>query len=393
MNHQHSPSNPLTKFFLAGPGPGLLLIFCVIISLFIANSPLNSGFEEILNFKFGFHSESIHLKYTTLTWINDGLMAIFFLLVGLEIKKELVEGELATPKKAILPIFGALGGVIFPALLFTLFNFGLPTLKGWATPMATDIAFALAIVSILGDKVPTSLKVFLAALAIVDDLMAIIVIALFYATALNFLYLGIAAAITAGMVIFNRIGVKNLAFYLIPGLLIWYFIHHSGIHATIAGVITAFCIPLHHKSGSSPLEDLVAAISHPVNLVIMPIFALVNTNITFMDGMIEGLTSPLSYGIIIGLVIGKPLGITLFSIISIKTGICTAPEKASLSHMIGVGMLAGIGFTMSIFIAVLSFSGNPLLLGESKFAILLASITSAIVGSVYLSYLHKKRNV
>ena len=391
MNQNNSTLNPLIKFFISGPGPGLLLILCVIISLCIANSSLSVGFERLLSTELGFQNTHLQLKYSSLTWINDGLMAIFFLLVGLEIKKELVEGDLSTPKKAILPVFAALGGVIFPALIYTLFNFGLPTIKGWATPMATDIAFALAIVTILGDKVPSSLKVFLAALAIVDDLMAIIVIALFYASTLHYLYLAYAAGLTLLLLVFNRLGFKNLAFYLIPGVFIWYFIHHSGIHATIAGVITAFCIPLHTKSGESPLENLVSVISHPVNLIIMPIFALVNTNIRFMDGMVEGLTTPLGLGIILGLVLGKPIGITLFSYITIKLGISAKPEGASLSHLIGVGMLAGIGFTMSIFIAVLSFTGNELLLGEAKFAILTASISSALLGSLYLSYLHQKK--
>jgi len=382
----------IKSFLDSSTGPGILLIGCVIISLILANSPLRTAFESLLNLNIGYDIGSVHLKYPVLLWINDGIMVIFFLLVGLEIKRELIDGELASPKQAALPILGALGGVMVPALIFTLFNFGRETSVGWATPMATDIAFALAIVTLLGDRVPLSLKVFLAALAIVDDLMAIIVIALFYASELHINYLAYAGLIFATLLIFNRIGIKNLVFYLVPGLIMWYFIHHSGIHATIAGVLTAFAIPVKPGKGKhSPLETLAHALSKPVNLVIMPIFALANTNITFVDGMVGGLATPLGLGIVLGLFLGKPLGIFSISWLSIKMGICTKPHKAQWSHLWGVGMLAGIGFTMSIFIAVLSFSSSQLLLAEAKFAILTASLMSAIAGALALTLVAKRK--
>lgn len=379
-------------FLNSSTGPGIILIGCVILSLIIANSPLSTHFETLLSQKIGYESNQLHLNYPILLWINDGLMVIFFLLVGLEIKRELIDGELASPKQAALPILGALGGVLAPALIFTLFNFGKDMIAGWATPMATDIAFALAIVTLLGDRVPLSLKVFLAALAIVDDLMAIIVIALFYATELHYTYLLYAGLIFSLLLVFNRMGIKNLAFYLIPGMVMWYFIHHSGIHATIAGVLTAFTIPVKPgKAKHPPLETLAHFLSKPVNLIIMPIFALANTNITFVDGMVGGLATPLGLGIVLGLFLGKPLGIFSISWLSVKLGICAKPHKAQWKHLWGVGMLAGIGFTMSIFIAVLSFSGNHTLLSEAKFAILSASLLSGIAGALVLNIIAKRQ--
>src|SRR5690606_27780013 len=227
------------------------------------------------------------LRYPILLWVNDGLMAIFFLLVGLEIKRELAAGQLSSPKKAALPVIAALGGVIFPALIYAFFNHGTPTATGWAIPMATDIAFALAIITLLGKKVPLSLKVFLAALAIVDDLMAILVIAVFYSGELHYTYLYYAAGIFLLLLLFNKLGITHIAAYVFPGLLIWYFIHHSGIHATIAGVLTAFAVPTKSKTGKeSPLIRLEHLLTQPVNLLIMPVFALCNTNIAFVDGML-----------------------------------------------------------------------------------------------------------
>lgn len=371
---------------------GVILIFCVVVSLCIANSPLGDGFEDLLATEIGKNFSTIELRYPILLWINDGLMAIFFLLVGLEIKRELVEGELSSIKHATLPIIAALGGVIFPALIYHSFNNGLDTDAGWAIPMATDIAFAIAIITMLGKNVPVALKVFLAALAIVDDLMAIIVIAVFYSSSLHFTYLGYAAGLVALLLIFNRMGIKHLAFYIIPGLFIWYFIHHSGIHATIAGVITAFTIPTTKGAEESPLERLERFLGRPVNFIIMPIFALANTNIAFEQGMIDGLFTPLGLGIVLGLFIGKPLGIFIVSWLSIKLGISKMPNKSTWAHLIGVGMLAGIGFTMSIFISILSFIGQEVLLSEAKFSILIGSLLSAVVGSVYLMTLNKRNN-
>src|SRR5690554_2893995 len=371
---------------------GILLLLCVIISLIIANSPLGAGFNTLLQHQIGFNTDSIHLKYSVALWINDGLMAIFFLLVGLEIKRELVEGELASPKKAALPIICAIGGALIPAGIYMLLNAGTPTASGWGIPMATDIAFALAVITMLGKSVPASLKIFLAALAIVDDLLAILVIALFYSADMNFVYLGYAGAIFALLILFNRFGVKNIAFYLIPGVLIWYFVHHSGIHATIAGVLVALTLPTTPDATESPLEKLEHALIKPVNFIIIPIFALANTNILFVEGMVEGLFSALGMGIVLGLIVGKPIGIFLLSWLSVKFRICQLPEGANWNHIIGVGLLAGIGFTMSIFIALLSFA-DPDVVAVAKFAILTASILSGAIGFILLKMVGRKANL
>ncbi len=364
---------------------GIILFICVLISLTIANSPLGDAFENILNTQLGFETASVHLRYTTALWINDGLMAIFFLLVGLEIKRELVSGELSTPRQALLPIFCAFGGAIVPAGIYFAVNQGTETVSGWGIPMATDIAFALAVIAMLGKRVPASLKVFLAALAIVDDLIAILVIAIFYSAELHTIYLGYAAAILALLFIFNRLGVRSLIFYLIPGLFIWYFVHHSGIHATIAGVLTAMTIPLATKGQKEPpLLKLEHALTTPVNFLIVPLFALANTAIRFEEGMLEGLISPLGIGIIVGLMLGKPVGVYLMTKLAILLRIGSMPQGASWAQIIGVGLLAGIGFTMSIFIALLSFSDN-LLIAEAKFSILVASLLSGVTGYILLS--------
>ncbi|WP_353717555.1 Na+/H+ antiporter NhaA [Dyadobacter sp. 676] len=376
---------PFREFVQSESLGGIILIVCVIISLIVANSPAAGAFQNLLNTELGVHTEGIHLRYPLLLWINDGLMAVFFLLVGLEIKRELVEGELSSFKKAALPIFAALGGVLAPAAIYFLLNNNTDTAAGWGIPMATDIAFAIAIITMLGSKVPSSLKIFLAALAIVDDLMAILVIAIFYSSELHYTYLMYAAAIFAVLLAMNRAGVKNIAAYLVPGLFIWYFIHHSGVHATIAGVLTAFAIPTTPDAQESPLEKLEHVLMKPVNFVIMPVFALSNTNITFEAGMLEGLTTTLGLGIILGLVIGKPLGISLLSWLTVKLGISSMPGGANWSHIVGVGMLGGIGFTMSVFIALLSFPGEHLILSEAKFSILTGSVLSGILGYAMLA--------
>ncbi|RNL56683.1 Na+/H+ antiporter NhaA [Pedobacter jejuensis] len=368
-----------TRFFRSGQIGGFLLLICVAISLLIANTASKESFETFLQTKLGFGA----VNYSILAWINDALMAIFFLLVGLEIKRELVEGELSTLKSAVLPVIAALGGMLVPALIYTIFNKGTETASGWGIPMATDIAFALAIIAMLGKNVPTSLKIFLAALAIVDDLGAILVIAIFYTHQIHFEYLAMAGGILVVLALMNYFGVKNLIFYLIPGIFLWYFIHHSGIHATIAGVLLAFTIPTNETDVLSPLEKLEHSLSIPVNYLIMPIFALANTNITFEREMIAGLVSPLGLGIIVGLFVGKTIGVTFFSWLAVKLKWADLPTGAGWKHVLGLGMLAGIGFTMSIFIALLSFS-DDLHVSEAKFAILTASILSGVVGFVFL---------
>lgn len=378
------------KFLQSSQSSGILLIICVGISLMVANSSMGEMFQNFLDQKIG--TEVFHLNYSLSVWINDGLMAIFFLLVGLEIKREIVEGELSTFKSASLPIVAALGGMVVPGLIFFLFNRGTPYANGWAIPMATDIAFSLAIISMLGRKVPLSLKIFLAALAIVDDLGAILVIAIFYTDQIEWTSLGICAIIMALLIGFNFLKLKQHIFYIIPGLLLWYFMHHSGIHATIAGVLLAFTIPTNSSSAEiSPLEKMEQKLHLPVNFLIMPIFALANTNIKFKEGMVDGLFTDFGYGIILGLFVGKVVGINLFSWIFIKLKISNLPDQSSWSQMIGVGLLAGIGFTMSIFIALLSFKGFPEIQDEAKFAILVASVISGFSGYILLKTVSKKK--
>lgn len=381
---------PFKEFLKSGSAGGVILLLCVVVSLLIANSSIGPSFQNLLDYNIGWESSSIELRYPIISWINDGLMAIFFLLVGLEIKREVIEGELSSFKQASLPIMAALGGVAFPALIYHFLNTGLETHSGWAIPMATDIAFALAVISILGKSVPTSLKILLAALAIVDDLMAILVIATFYSTSLHFTYLLYAGGLFALLIAFNRLGVKNIALYIIPGVFIWYFIHHSGIHATIAGVLVAITLPTTPDATESPLEKLEHLLMRPVNFFIMPLFALANTNIKFESAMVDGLFTPLGMGIVLGLFIGKPVGIFITSWLSIKTGFSKMPDKAGWSHIIGVGMIAGIGFTMSIFISLLSFTSAELLV-EAKFSILVGSLLSGVMGSLLLKGIAKRK--
>jgi NhaA family Na+:H+ antiporter len=301
----------------------------------------------------------------------------------------MLEGELSSIKKATMPLFAAFGGMLIPAGIFILFNHHTTTSGGWGIPMATDIAFALGIMSLLGKRVPPSLIVFLAALAIADDLGAILVIAIFYTNQLHWDQLFYAAGVFTLLLSFNFFGVRKLIFYVVPGLFLWYFIHHSGIHATIAGVLLALTIPTNPEKTASPLEKLEHMIVRPVTFLIMPIFALVNTNIRFERTMIDGLTSPLGLGILFGLALGKPIGITLFSWISVKLGLCTLPSKSSWKHIAGLGMLAGIGFTMSIFVSLLSFNKIEYQNG-AKFCVLLASLIAGVCGFIFLQLVHKK---
>ncbi|MGZ5284799.1 MAG: Na+/H+ antiporter NhaA [Kaistella sp.] len=376
------------KFIHNSQSSGILLIICVGVSLMIANSSLGPAFQNLLDQKIG--TDLFELNYPISIWINDGLMAIFFLLVGLEIKREIVEGELSSLKNASLPIVAAVGGMVVPALIYFFFNQGTAYANGWAIPMATDIAFSLAIISMLGKSVPVSLKIFLTALAIVDDLGAIMVIAIFYTDQIHWNYMGLSALMIVLLVALNYFKFKKHIFYLIPGIFLWYFMHHSGIHATIAGVLLAFTIPTNKSTTEiSPLEKLEQQLHLPVSFLIMPLFALANTNITFKNGMVDGLFSSLGYGIVLGLFMGKLIGINLFSYIFIKLKISSLPHNSSWPQMWGTALLAGIGFTMSIFIALLSFKGHHEIQDEAKFAILIASVLSGITGYLTLKHFSK----
>ncbi|NMR33045.1 Na+/H+ antiporter NhaA [Chryseobacterium aquaticum] len=372
------------KFFESSQASGVLLILCVALALGIANSSMAESFQNLLDKEIGTHL--FHLKYPVSIWINDGLMAVFFLLVGLEIKREVVEGELSSFKNASLPIFAAIGGMIVPAIIYAAFNYDGEYSNGWGIPMATDIAFSLAIISMLGKKVPNSIKIFLAALAIVDDLGAILVIAIFYTDQIDWMNLTVSFGIVGLLFILNYLKFKKLIFYIIPGIFLWYFLHHSGIHATIAGVLLAFSIPTNiSRIKISPLEKLEHQLHFPVSFIIMPVFALANTNITFTNGMVDGLFSGLGLGIVCGLVLGKLIGINLFSYVAIKSKISSLPQNSTWMQMLGVGLLAGIGFTMSIFIALLSFKGEIQIQDEAKFAILIASFIAAVSGYLVLN--------
>ncbi len=369
--------NELSK---SGKLSGMLLLFFTLVSIGLTNT---FGGESYINFfqeKFGFDFFSKTIEH----WVNDGLMAVFFFLVGLEIKREIITGELSNVKSAMLPVFAAIGGVLFPALIFYLFNHGTEYIHGWAIPTATDIAFSLGILALLGDKVPYSLKIFLTALAIIDDLIAILIIAFIYTSSLNLIYLYTGLLIFSVLFLLGRYKVKNMNIYYLLGIVLWFLILKSGVHATIAGVMLALTIPV--KS----IEKIEHSIHKPVNYFILPLFALVNTAILIDSAAIKELSSSLSLGIILGLFIGKAAGITLFSFIADKLKIGRIPGDVKLIQLLSVGFIAGIGFTMSIFITNLSFD-NSLFINESKLAVLLGSLISAVTGALLFIASGKKR--
>ncbi len=362
---------------------GILLIACTVVSILIANSAFGRDYLDFWHMKVGLEAGGLDLKHSLEHWINDGLMAVFFLLIGLEIERELYVGELSDFKNATLPLFAALGGMVCPALFHFLMNRGLETQPGIGIPMATDIAFALGVLALVGKNVPASLKIFLTALAIVDDLGAIVIIAVFYVGYFSFMYLALSLGVFALLILFNRLGVKHLFFYLIPGCFMWYFMLKSGVHATIAGVLLAFAIPFRNGEQESPSTRLQHALHKPVAFFIMPLFALANTGIVLSGNWFEGLITSNSLGIFTGLFLGKPIGIVLFALASLKLGLSQLPDDLSLRHMVGAGFLGGIGFTMSIFITLLAF-GNPDLVQESKIAILVTSFLAGLTGFLIL---------
>ena len=370
-----------SAFFESEKAAGILLVFVTIISLVLANSVWQKEYIEFWHQSAGSHN--------IVDWINDGLMAIFFLLIGLELEREIYIGELSKIKNAALPAIAALGGMIIPAGIYMLFNFGTATQSGSGIPMATDIAFAIGILSLLGNRVPTSLKIFLTALAVIDDLGAIFVIAIFYTKTIVFSNLCIALGIWILLLIFNRIKVRNLIPYLIGGIMMWYFMLNSGIHATITGVLVAFAIPFGDGSKKSASYLLQNFLHIPIAFFILPLFALANTCIPIATNWQNGLTHVNSLGIITGLVLGKPLGIWLFSFIGVGLGLCSLPNDLKWKNIIGAGFLGGIGFTMSIFITLLAFDTNEVI-NNSKIAILVASLVAGIIGFAILKLSLKK---
>lgn len=376
-------SKLLKDFLDSEKAGGFVLIACTLLSLLLANSFLGDSYLSLWHFQIADHSAE--------HWINDGLMTIFFLLIGLELEREVYIGELSDLKNASLPIFAALGGMIIPAGLYLFFNFGTATQSGAGIPMATDIAFALGLLSLLGNRVPLSLKIFLTALAVIDDLGAILIIAVFYTKTLIWSNLIIAVGIFALLLLLNRLKIRNLIPYLLGGIAMWYFMLNSGVHATITGVLLAFAIPFGNGDEKSTSYILQHWLHKPVAFIILPLFALANTAILIPSDWKENLIHPYTFGIALGLVVGKPIGIWLFSFLSVKLKIAQLPDDLNWKSIFGVSFLGGIGFTMSIFITLLAFSDEHHIT-NSKIAILIASFIAAIIGLILLKSLLKIRN-
>ncbi len=369
-------SKLFNEFFYSEKAGGLILIFATALSLILANTGSSVAYISLWQHNIAGHSIT--------HWINDGLMAIFFLLIGLELEREIYHGELSSIKNAAFPAIGALGGMVLPALIFLLFNYGKPAQAGAGIPMATDIAFAVGILSLLGNRVPPSLKIFLMALAVIDDLGAIIVIAIFYTKTILWTNLLVSLGIWLSLLALNRLKIRNLIPYLAGGAAMWYFMLHSGVHATISGVLLAFAIPFGNGNEKSTSYILQHNLHKPVAFIILPLFALANTSIMLQGNISDSLTNANSAGIITGLLLGKPLGIFLFTLAGTLFGICSLPEELSWKQIVSVGFLGGIGFTMSIFITMLAFTDEALI-DISKISILIASIIAALSGYILLS--------
>ncbi len=379
---RHKLSSTFQNFFNSEKSSGVLLIVCTAISMFFSNSA--SGTDYIAFWQTAVAGLSLE------HWINDALMAVFFLLIGLELERELYSGELSNLKNALLPIFAAIGGIVTPALIHFTLNAGTPTQAGLGIPMATDIAFALGALALLGSRIPASLKVFVVAFAVIDDLSAIIVIAAFYTAQLSAAYLAAAFAVWLLLVALNRVfRVMALLPYLLGGALMWFLTLKSGVHATVAGVLLAFAIPYSARDDDqeSPSHRLEHILHKPVAFVILPIFALANTAIVIGPDWMQNLASANSIGITAGLLVGKPLGVTLLCLVAVTSGLCRLPADLTWRHIFGAGILGGIGFTMSIFITGLAFSGDAASINASKMAILLASLLAGSLGLLWLSLL------
>ncbi|WP_024679019.1 Na+/H+ antiporter NhaA [Pseudomonas syringae] len=369
----------IKRFFAAEAAGGLILMAAALAALIVANSPLAGSYFAALH--------TVLAGMSVEHWINDGLMAIFFMLVGLEIKREMLAGQLASWSQRALPGFAALGGMVVPALIYVAFNWGQPeTIGGWAIPAATDIAFALGVLSLLGKRVPLSLKIFLSALAILDDLGAVLIIALFYTSDLSIPMLLAALGSIAVLVALNRLGVKKLLPYLVVGALLWFFMLQSGIHATLAGVALALCIPLGKadEEASSPLLYLEEKLHPWVAFAVVPIFGFANAGVSLAGITVDKLVDPVPLGVALGLLIGKQVGIFALAALAIRAGLARLPDGSNWGQLYGVAALCGIGFTMSLFIGALAFPGAPALVDEVKVGVLIGSVLSALLGVVVL---------
>lgn len=366
---------------------GILLLVAVAFAMLMANSPLSALYQAFLSTDVQVKIGELNIHKPLILWINDGLMALFFLLIGLEVKRELLEGALSSMAQASLPTFAAIGGMLVPAAIYLLFNYGDPvTQAGWAIPAATDIAFALGIMALLGSRVPASLKVFLLALAIIDDLGVIVIIALFYSTDLSTMSLVIASLAIVGLVGLNRKGVTSLLPYGILGLILWVAVLKSGVHATLAGVIIAFCIPMRAKDGSSPSESLEHSLHPWSTFFILPVFAFANAGVYMGNMSLDMLISPVPVGIALGLILGKPIGVMLFSFIAVKLKLAQLPDGVGWRQIAPVAVMCGIGFTMSMFIASLAFEHADPMFGDlARLGTLIGSFMAALVGYFWLS--------
>lgn len=372
----------IKKLSESGKLGGVLLILSTIVSISITNSQWAETYLHFWHIELGNAFLSMHLEH----WINDLLMAVFFFLVGMEIKRELMIGELSTIQKTLLPLLAAIGGMLMPAIIYALFNHQSEQAHGWAIPTATDIAFSLGVLSLLGNRVPMSLKIFLTALAIIDDLGGILIIAIFYTSEIHLNYLVYAGMILMLLYWINKLKVKHFIVYFIPMLVLWYCIYKSGVHATIAGVLSAMFIPL------PKIEKYESVLHQPVSYFILPLFALANTTIALSTDSLAHLTSSLSLGIVLALFLGKPIGISMMVYLGLKTKVCALQDNADIKDIFAVSLLAGIGFTMSLFFTALSFR-EPESANIARLSIIIGSVLSAVVGLMLLSYTLRDNNI
>nr|WP_154928460.1 Na+/H+ antiporter NhaA [Pantoea agglomerans] len=383
MNKPRKLRNLLRSFIESDASNGMILILAAVAAMILANTAATAeGYQALLNEPVQIRFGALDISKNLLLWINDALMALFFLLIGLEVKRELRVGELASREKAIFPVIAALGGMALPALIFLAFNDGDEIARnGWAIPTATDIAFALGVLALLGSRVPAALKVFLMALAIIDDLGAIVIIALFYTSGLSMLSLGVAAAAIVVLALLNYFNVRKISIYILVGIVLWTAVLKSGVHATLAGVIVGFFVPLEKREGHSPAEHLAHGLMPWVNWLILPLFAFANAGISLAGITLGDILSPEPAGIIFGLLIGKPLGITLFCWLAVRLRLAVLPGGTTIRDIMAIGVLCGIGFTMSIFISSLAFdAAHEQLVTFSKLGILTGSLLSAVLG-------------
>ncbi|WP_226571946.1 Na+/H+ antiporter NhaA [Mangrovibacter yixingensis] len=379
----------IKRFFSSDASGGVILIIAAALAMLMANLGATSqAYQSFLSMPVEFRFGLLEINKNLLLWVNDFLMAIFFLVIGLEVKREMMVGSLASLRQSSFPAIAAVGGMVVPALVYLLFNGSDPvTREGWAIPAATDIAFALGILALLGNRVPASLKIFLMALAIIDDLGAIIIIALFYTSDLSVMSLLVAAAAVAVLVVMNLLNIRRTGIYILVGAVLWAAVLKSGVHATLAGVIVGFLIPLKEKDGHSPARELEHVLHPWVAYLILPLFAFANAGVSLAGVDANGMFSVLPLGIIAGLFIGKPVGIALFSWLAIKLKLATLPEGTTGKDILAIGVLCGIGFTMSIFIASLAFGElDPMLINLAKLGILVGSVVAAITGYALLRY-------